>query len=265
MGQDLLCVLQSLCHLCILAVKSCSERILTSFSLQVYVCHQFLFARKNNLGFVGKVNLNNFITESEHNGMLGLHPFLDIAVTTIWGSIFVKINFVIRIEIVSEMLQESHFFLKLSFSRVFTDFVRSDRISFITSFLLNVFKVVSIFINNYLSWIIEIDSSWSVRKQISKTVFCWIVNPLFNMNFWVNDSFFYIIDSFTFFTWRLLFLLVTDIFWTWLLNIFWWSSEIIATWSEIFRFWVYTFLWLYFLLNLFLANSLEIARTCFLR
>ena len=82
------------------------------------------------------------------------------------------------------------------------------------------------------------------------------------MDFRVNDAFFYVIDSFTFFTWRLL-LFVANIFGTGLFDIFWGGSEIVATWGEVVRFSLFWFN-IFFFFNLFFADSLEIAWTCFL-
>ena len=117
-----------------------------------------MLAGKNDLCFVSKVDLNDFVAESEHDGMFGFHPFLDIAVSTVGGGIFVEINFVVGVEIISEMLEKCDFFLKLSFRRIVTDFVGSDGVSFVSSFFLDIFKIVSIFVDDDFGGIIEIDS-----------------------------------------------------------------------------------------------------------
>ena len=157
MGQNLLCVLQSLGHLSILAVQGSCQGILTPLSLQIDIGHQFLLAGKDDLSLVSEVDLDDFVAESEHDGMLGLHPFLDITIPSIRSCIFVEVNFVVGIEIVPEMLKKSDFLLELSFRGIVTDPVRSDCISFIPRLLLDVFEVLSIFVNNDLGRIIEIN------------------------------------------------------------------------------------------------------------
>ena len=189
-GQNFLCVLQPFGHLCVLAIKGSGKRILASLSFQVDVSHQLLFTWKNNFSLVGKVHLNNFVAESEHDCVLGLHPFLDIAVSAFWGSILVKIDFVVCVKIVPEMLKKSHFFLELSFSWVLTNLVGGNCVSFVSWLFLNVLKIFSIFVNNDLGWVIEVDSCWSIWKQVSQAVFGRVVDPFFHMDFRVDNSFF---------------------------------------------------------------------------
>ena len=164
MSENFLGVLESLGHLCIFAIKSGCQRIITSLSFQVDVSYQLLFTWQNDFSLVCKVNLNNFVAESEHYSVFSLHPFLDIAISIIRCSIFIEINFVVSIQVISKMLKKGNFFLKLSFSRIITDLIRCNCISLVSLFLLNIFKIISIFVNDDLSWIIEIDSCWSIWK-----------------------------------------------------------------------------------------------------
>ena len=164
MSENFLCVLESFGHFCIFAVKSCCQGIITSLSFQVDVSYKLLFTWQNDFSLVCKVNLNNFVAESEHDGVFSLHPLLDIAISIIRCSIFIEINFVVSIQVISKMLKKGNFFLKLSFSRIIADLIRCNCISLVSLFLLNVFKIISIFIDDDLSWIIEIDSCWSIWK-----------------------------------------------------------------------------------------------------
>ena len=197
--------------------------------------------------------------------MLGFHPFLDVAVSSISGWLLVEFYLVVSVKIVSEVLKKSHLFLKFSFCRVFTHLVRSDRVSFVSSFLFNIFKILTIFVNDDLSWVIEINTSWTIWKKISQSVFSRVIDPLFDMNFRMNDSFVWNINIFTFFV-GTGFSFIWNVFVAWLLSIFGWSSKISATWTKIIRF--AKFLSCRFkievFLRLFFSNSFKITVACLL-
>lgn len=78
MGQYVLSVLQTLCHLGVVAVKSLVERHSRSLTLFVDVCHISILRVKQDFCVILEVNLNDLVTESEHYCVLGSHPFLNI-------------------------------------------------------------------------------------------------------------------------------------------------------------------------------------------
>lgn len=79
-GQDFFGVFQPLGHLCVFVVEGSREGVFTLLALKVDVGHQFLLTREDYLGLVGEVYLDYLVAESEHYGVLRLHPFLDIAI-----------------------------------------------------------------------------------------------------------------------------------------------------------------------------------------
>lgn len=109
MRQNLLGVFESLGHFGVLAVKGCCQWVLTSLALEIDVCDEFLFRRQDNLRLVSEVDLDNLVTQPEHDGMLGLHPLLDIDIPGREIAILV-FDLVLVVEIVAEVLEESDFF-----------------------------------------------------------------------------------------------------------------------------------------------------------
>lgn len=102
--------------------------------------------------------MDDFVAESEHDGVFSLHPLLDVAVARVCRGIGIYLHLGVGVEIISEMLQKGHFFLELAFRRVVAEFVWSDSISLVSYFFLNVFKILSIFINYDLGRVVKIDS-----------------------------------------------------------------------------------------------------------
>lgn len=77
-SKNIFCVLESLGHLCVVAVKSLIEWHCRSFALLVHIGHKSIFRVQEDLRVVLEVNLNNLVAESEHDGVLGPHPFLNV-------------------------------------------------------------------------------------------------------------------------------------------------------------------------------------------
>lgn len=89
--------------------------------------------------------------------MLCLHPFLHIAVAS-FRRCLLRLCFAVGIEIVSEMLQQSHLFLEFSLGRIIAEPVRSNCVCLISLLLLNVLEILSISVHYYLGGIVEVDS-----------------------------------------------------------------------------------------------------------
>ena len=78
MGQDIFGVLQSLGHLCIIAIQGLVQWHSRSLTLFVDVSDISIFRVQQNLSVVLKVYLYNFVAEAEHDGVLRSHPLLDV-------------------------------------------------------------------------------------------------------------------------------------------------------------------------------------------
>jgi len=78
MGKDLFSVLETLSHFSIGTFQGCSEGVVTSFSFLVDIGYHLILGTKMDFRLIGKVYLNYLVTQSEHDGMTGLHPFLHI-------------------------------------------------------------------------------------------------------------------------------------------------------------------------------------------
>ena len=77
-GQDVLGVLEALRHLCVVAVQGLVERHSRSLALLVDIGHVSVLGVEKDLSVVLEVDLHYLVAQSEHDGMLGSHPFLDI-------------------------------------------------------------------------------------------------------------------------------------------------------------------------------------------
>lgn len=77
-SQDIFCVLQSLCHFRVVTVQGLVQRHRRSFTLLVHIGHVSVFRVQQDFSVVLEVYLNDLITKSEHDCMLGAHPFFYI-------------------------------------------------------------------------------------------------------------------------------------------------------------------------------------------
>ena len=77
-SQDVLRVLETLCHLGVIAIKSLVQWHGRPLSLLVHVGHISVLRVKQDLCVVLEVNLHNLVAETEHNGVLCPHPFLHV-------------------------------------------------------------------------------------------------------------------------------------------------------------------------------------------
>lgn len=84
------------------------------------------------------------------------------------------------------MLQQSNFLLQLL--RVIGQSVFLTHILFVASSSFIVVKVMTSWVKNYLSGIVEEDACGLVRKKISETVFRTIVNPFLHPDIWAFNS-----------------------------------------------------------------------------
>ena len=78
MSKDVLGVLQSLGHLGVVAIQGLVEWHGLSLTLLVHVGNISVLRVEQDFSVVLEVDLNNLVAESEHNGMFGTHPFLDV-------------------------------------------------------------------------------------------------------------------------------------------------------------------------------------------
>lgn len=100
--------------------------------------------------------------------MLGLHPFLDVAVARVRRRVLdIRLDLCISIQIVLEMLQECDLFLQFSLGRVVAQFVRSYGVGLVSLFLLDVLEVLTVLVDDYLGGVIEVNTCGAVRKEIA--------------------------------------------------------------------------------------------------
>ena len=78
-----------------------------------------MLAGEDDFCLVGEINLDYLVAEPEHDGVLGFHPFLDVAVV---GRVL-KLVLVIVGQVVFKVVQEGDLFLQFPLSRVVTHLV----------------------------------------------------------------------------------------------------------------------------------------------
>ena len=105
MSQDILRILQSLGHFCIITVKSLIERHRWSLSFLVYVGDKPVFRIKQYLCVILEVDLDNLVAQPKHNCMFCSHPFLDIN----WARRVLKLISLVQLV----PLHELFFFLRI--------------------------------------------------------------------------------------------------------------------------------------------------------
>ena len=76
--QDVLGVLESLGHLCVVAFQGYVQRQSLPFALLIDICDQPVLRVEQYLRVILETHLHYFIAESEHYGMLRPHPLLHI-------------------------------------------------------------------------------------------------------------------------------------------------------------------------------------------
>lgn len=77
-GQDVLCVLETLRHLRIVAVEGLVQWHRRSLALLVYVGHVPILRVEQDLCVILEIDLDYLVAESEHDCVLRSHPFLDV-------------------------------------------------------------------------------------------------------------------------------------------------------------------------------------------
>lgn len=89
--------------------------------------------------------------------MLGLHPFLDVDVTSLRRRLMLWLQLNIRIEIVPEVLQKGDLLLEFSFRRKIAHFVGNNGV--LVVLLLDVFKVFAVLVCDDFGGVVEVDAS----------------------------------------------------------------------------------------------------------
>jgi len=119
-----------------------------------------------------EVNLDNFIGQPEHDSMTSAHPFLDVNdicyVFLLRSLTFYRLSwfrFLAAFKITSEMLEQSHLFLK--FFWVVCEIVLFAEILPIRCPPLHVAEVVTVWIKSDLSAVIEEDASCIVGQKVA--------------------------------------------------------------------------------------------------
>ena len=77
-SKDVLGVLKSLGHFCIVRFECLIQRQVNSLTFLVHIGHNSALRVQKDLGLVLEVHLNDLVAESEHDRVLGSHPFLNI-------------------------------------------------------------------------------------------------------------------------------------------------------------------------------------------
>lgn len=77
-SQNVLCVLQSLCHLGIVAIQCLVEWHGGPLALLVDVGDVAVLGVEQDFSVILEVNLNYLVAEAEHDCMFGTHPFFDV-------------------------------------------------------------------------------------------------------------------------------------------------------------------------------------------
>ena len=78
MSQDVLSIFEALGHLLVIGVQCLAEWHDGALSLLVDVGHQAVVRIEQDLRVILEVNLDNFVAETEHDGVARPHPFLDV-------------------------------------------------------------------------------------------------------------------------------------------------------------------------------------------
>ena len=78
MGQYVLGVLESLGHLSVVAVQGLAERHDRALTLLVHVRDQTVVRVQEDLCVVLEVHLDDFVAQTEHDGVAGPHPLLHV-------------------------------------------------------------------------------------------------------------------------------------------------------------------------------------------
>ena len=117
MSQDVLCILESLGHLCIVRLEREVEWESLSVALLVHVGHQSALRIKQDLRVVLEIHLYYFVAQTEHYCMLRSHPFLHIHLSDLLGRsyLFGRVGVLGLVWVVfkvgSEVLEQSNFLL----------------------------------------------------------------------------------------------------------------------------------------------------------
>lgn len=89
----------------------------------------------------------------------------------------------VRVEVVSEVLQQGHFFLQFTFRRIIAESVRSDGVCLVSLLLLDILEILTISVHNDFGGVIEVHSRRPIRKQVPQAVLGRIIHPLLYVDF----------------------------------------------------------------------------------
>lgn len=191
MGQDVLCVLQSFRHFRIVAVKGLVERHSRSLALLIDIGHVSVLRVEQYFSVILEVNLDDFVAESEHDGMLGPHPFLDVhgawRILQLVGlvhlvsldQLLLFLWIVVLLEVRLEVLKQCDFLLKLL--RVAGEVVLLHHVLLLVGcdcFALVVVELRAAGLGDDLRRIVEEDACGHVGEKIAEAVLGRVVNPL---------------------------------------------------------------------------------------
>ncbi len=116
-GEDILGVLESFSHFCVVAIECQTQRHYRPLTLLVDVSDKPALRVEQYLGSILKIDLHNFIAQSEHRRVTCAHPLFNVH--TAWHDFDLLEVFRLRaaldfvlIQIRLEMIQQSYFLLQ---------------------------------------------------------------------------------------------------------------------------------------------------------
>ena len=78
MSENILSILQSLGHFCVVAVQGLAERHDRTFSLLINISNKTIVRIQKNLCVVLEVNLHDLVAQAEHDSVTSAHPLLHV-------------------------------------------------------------------------------------------------------------------------------------------------------------------------------------------
>jgi len=113
--QYILGILQSLRHLSVRTLQSTRQWVRAAFSFFIDVGHNSTFTGQYYFSVVLEIHLYYFVTESEHNGMPGPHPLLNVHLLVSGRHLVLNFTFLLEVpfQIRPEVLQQCNFLLQL--------------------------------------------------------------------------------------------------------------------------------------------------------
>lgn len=136
----------------------------------------------HKLSFIIKVHLYQFIVKTEQNSLFSFYPFLNVhkrSFSLSWRRcsclLFCSCP---SVQILFKILHECDFFSNLSVRISFWSFY-SQQNFILFSLIGDIINFLSHTVNTHFSWVIKVNSCWSIWEKIPQSVFWWIINPFF--------------------------------------------------------------------------------------